>query len=123
MWIIWEVIILETSNRSLFIKRQIKALYELYIYQFTSRKRIKRISYIVQSICYLTHTIDENIPLISDKIILIQIQCGNNLMYKSKKIHEKKEIVKDILSKKEMNPKSQAKVEKKMGRGKSPSRE
>jgi len=114
MWIIWEVIMLEANNRSRFIKRQIKALNELYMFQFTSRKRIKRISYIIQSICYLTHIIDENIPLVSDKIILIQIQCSNNLMYKSKKIHEVNDIIKDKLPKKELNLKSQKKVEKKM---------
>ena len=114
MWIIWDVIMLEANNRSQFIKRQIKALYELYIFQFTSRKKNKRIAYIVQSICYLTHNIDESIKLVNNPIVLIQVQCGNNLMYKSKKIHEQNNIIKDKISKLQLKPKSQAKAEKKM---------
>ena len=65
----------------------------------------------MQSICYLTNSIN-NVPLISDKIVFIQSQCNNNQIFKLKKIHEKNDIVKDILPKKEMNPKKVDKVEK-----------
>ena len=45
-------------------------------------------------------------------MIYIQTQINNNSIFQIKKIHEKNDIVKDILSKKEMNPKKVDKVEK-----------
>ena len=92
VWILWELIILETQNRDNFIKKQILSLYELYKFQYTSRKRNKRLPYLYQSICYLTHNININIPLIFDKTIYIQACINNNQMFKSKKINEHKDI-------------------------------
>ena len=78
----------------IFIKRQIKSLYELYKFQFNLRKRNKRLSYIIQCVCYLTHNINEIVPLISDKVIYVQTGINNNSMFKIKKIHEKNDIIK-----------------------------
>ena len=112
VWILWELIILETQNRDNFIKKQILSLYELYKFQYTSRKRNKRLPYLYQSICYLTHNININIPLIFDKTIYIQACINNNQMFKTKKINEHKDIVKD----KEIDkkPLPQKKVETRM---------
>jgi len=114
VWIIWNVIILEANNRNNFIKRQIKSLYELYKFQFNLRKRNKRLPYIIQCVCYLTHNINETVPLISDKVIYVQTGINNNSMFKIKKIHEKNDIIKEKLSRSETKPKPQKVVEKKM---------
>jgi len=111
IWILWELILLETKNRDSLIKKQINSLYELYKFEFNCRKRNKRLPYLLQSICFLTNPIN-NVSLISDKIVFIQSQCNNNQIFKLKKIHEKNDIVKDVLPKKEMNPKKVEKVEK-----------
>jgi len=112
VWILWELIILETQNRDNFIKKQILSLYELYKFQYTSRKRNKRLPYLYQSICYLTHNINMNIPLIFDKTIYIQACINNNQMFKSKKINEHNDIVKD--KEVDKKPLLQKKVETRM---------
>ncbi len=122
IWIVWNVILLEANNRNMFIKRQIKSLYELYKFQFNLRKRNKRLPYIIQCVCYLTHTINETIPLISDKLIYIQTGINNNTMFQSKKINEKNDIIKDKLKPSEKKPQSQKIVEKKMEKEKTKSK-
>ena len=53
-------------NKMMNIGFIMKCYYELYKSDYTSRKRNKRLPYLYQSICLLTHEINSNISLIND---------------------------------------------------------
>ena len=112
VWILWELILLESKNRSKEIQKQIKSLYELYKCDFTSRKRNKRLPYLYHSICMLTNDINWRIPLINDMKIYIEANIKNGEMFKLKKTRENRDIIKDVEVDKK--PFKQQKVEKKM---------
>jgi len=96
VWIIWELIHLESENINIEKRKHIKALYLLYINDFNTRKRNKRLPYLYMSICILTHDIDYNIPLIINKTTLIISNIKNGEMFKMRKSRENNDIVKDL---------------------------
>ena len=96
VWIIWKCILLESEYKTNNIKLQIKSLYELYKNDYTSRKKSKRMPLIYTAICFLTNDINWNVSLINNNSIYIQTNINNNKMFGIKKIHENKNIIKDI---------------------------
>jgi hypothetical protein len=112
VWIIWELIHLQCENVNIEKKRHIKALYILYLDDFNSRKRNKRLPYLYMSICILTHDIDYTIPLLRDKTTLILTNIKNGEMFKMRKPRENHDVVKDL--EKDKKPLPQKRVEKKM---------
>jgi len=90
IWLIWEIIFYECSERSENIKIQIQSLYRLFRQDYSCGKRNSRLSLIYHCIGYLTYPINFNIPIRKDKNIFIQTQCNVNLMFKAKKGNEVK---------------------------------
>ena len=82
------IILLESKERNNKKNKQINYLYNLYKYDYNSSKKYKRLPYLYNSILYLTNDINFNIPLISNKSIVLQTQLAINTYFKSKKIYE-----------------------------------
>jgi hypothetical protein len=92
VWIMWDIILLESKNKDMFIKKQILSLYELYKYDFTMGKRNKRLPYLYCAVSYICNKLDSSIDIIYEKDILIQSQINNNKMFESKKINESNDL-------------------------------
>jgi hypothetical protein len=97
IWIIWELILIESKNRNTDIQKQVKSLHELYISNFKIGKKYKRLPYLLNSVVYLMHNINFNIKLIPNLDVYIQSQINNNKLFELKKIYEVKPIVKKNL--------------------------
>ena len=88
IWLIWELIFYECSERDEDSRKQIQNLYRFFRNDYTCGKRGSRIPLIYHAIGYMTLPIKFNIPIRKDKNIFIQCQCNVNLMFKSKKGNE-----------------------------------
>lgn len=97
IWIIWEIVLIESKNRDIKIQKQVKSLFELYIHNFKIGKKNKRLPYLFNSVVYLMHNINFNIEIIPNLDIYIQSQINNNKLFELKKIYEVKPIVKKKL--------------------------
>jgi len=95
VWIIWELIFLECENMTENkenINKQIKSLYELFIFDYNLQKKKKRLNYLYQSVCYLTHKINFNTKILDNMDTYLKLQINANLLFKFKKINEKNDI-------------------------------
>jgi len=90
IWLVWEVIFQETNLRDDTLKHQVRALYLLFQYEYTSGKRNARIPYLYQSIGYLTLPLKTNVPVRRSQDIFMQTQCNINHLFKHKKLSEVK---------------------------------
>ena len=91
VWVLWELIFEEVKLRNNpQINKQIESLYELFKYNYTTGKRLSRITIILNAIGYLTHTITFKLPVRGDYQLFIQVQCNVNKMFASKKKNEVK---------------------------------
>lgn len=93
IWIVWEVIFYECSERLMDIQLQIQSLYKFFRYDYTCGKRNSRLPLLYHSIGYLTLPIKLNTSVKKDKNIFIQTQCNINLMFRSKKNNEVKNYI------------------------------
>jgi hypothetical protein len=93
IWLLWEIIFYECSERSNDIKIQIQSLYRFFRDNFTPGKRNSRLPLIYHAIGYLTLPIKFNIPIRKDKNLFLQTQCNVNLMFKGKKQNEVKNYI------------------------------
>ena len=93
IWLLWEIIFYECSERPNNIKIQIQSLYRFFRYDYTSGKRNNRLPLIYHAIGYLTLPIKFNVPLRKDKNLFLQTQCNVNLMFKGKKQNEVKNYI------------------------------
>ena len=91
IWLVWSVILEESSLRDNNIQEQIQYLFLLFKYDFTSGKRNNRLPLVYHSIGYLTLPLNFKIGIKKDKNIFIQTQCNINMMFKTKKKKEQKE--------------------------------
>ena len=91
IWLVWSVVLEETSLRDEQIKKQIEYLYYLFKYDYTGGKRNARLSILYHSIGYLTLPINFNVEIRKDKNIFLQTQCNINMMFHTKKNKEQKE--------------------------------
>jgi len=91
IWLVWSVVLEETSLRDEQIKKQIEYLYYLFKYDYTGGKRNARLSILYHSIGYLTLPINFNVEIRKDKNIFLQTQCNINMMFHTKKKKEQKE--------------------------------
>ena len=92
VWIIWELIFLECENINKNIDKQIKSLYELFIFDYNLQKKNKRLCYLYQAVCYLTHDINLDIEVLENIDIYLKLQINANILFKSKKTNEKNDI-------------------------------
>ena len=89
VWVLWEIIFEEMNLRNNNqIKKQIRALYELFKCNYTIGKRTGRIPLIFNAIGYLTHNISFKIPVRTDYKLFIQVQSNVNKMFGAKKKNE-----------------------------------
>lgn len=93
IWLLWEIILSECSERSNDIKLQVQSLYRLFRHDYTSGKRNARLPYVYHAIGYLTFPVQFKIPLRKDKNIFLQTQCNVNYMFKAKKNNEVKNYI------------------------------
>ena len=75
------------------LERQIQCLWKLYINKFTPATRIKRQSYIIWAILYLTDTVNYSIPLIDRPNILFQSILGFDKIVSTLKTQQTVNIV------------------------------
>jgi hypothetical protein len=92
VWIIWELIFLECKEIDKNISKQINSLYELFIYDYNLQKKNKRLSYLYQSVCYLTNDVDFDIEILENMNIYLKLQTSVNLIFSNKKINEKNDL-------------------------------
>ena len=93
IWLLWEIIFVETSLRNDIIKKQVQSLYRFFRHEYSSLKRNNRISLIYHAIGYLTFPVKLNIPIRKERDIFLQTQCNINLMFKGKKGNEVKKYI------------------------------
>jgi len=93
IWLLWEIIFYECSERSEDIKLQVQSLYRFFRHDYTCGKRNSRLPLLYHAIGYLTLPIQFRIPIRKDNNILIQTQCNVNLMFKAKKNNEVKNYI------------------------------
>ena len=112
IWIIWDLIKLETDKKNKFIKENVDYLYKLYIDDFDKNKRNKRLPYILNCVSLLSCNIKEN-DLIKNSVNIIQAQCNYHNIINSKKIYEKKGLINksiEKINKKEKKEKNQKSI-------------
>ena len=80
--------LLESSNRSKGHHKLIKALLNLYCLKFTPGVKKRRKYLIYFAIHLLTETLDNSIPIISNKNIIENVTSKINLIYKQIKKNE-----------------------------------
>jgi len=88
IWLVWEIIFQETNLRDELLKRQIRSLYLLFQYEYTSGKRNARMPYLYQCVGYLTLPLKVNIPIRKNMDVFIQSQCKINQLFKHTRKHE-----------------------------------
>ncbi len=90
IWLVWEVVFIEANTRDDLIKYQIRSLFRLFTYDYTSGKRTSRLPYLYHCVGYLSLPLNLRIPLRTDLNIFAKTQLGVNLEYKKRKVHEVK---------------------------------
>ena len=63
-------------------------LYLIIIY----KKKNKRLSYLYQAVCYLTHDINLDIEVLENIDVYLKLQINANILFKFKKTYEKNDI-------------------------------
>ena len=88
IWIVWDCLLLESSNRGKGHHKLIKSLLNLYCLKFTPGVKKRRKYLIYFAIHILTETLDNSIPIISDKNIIQNVTGKINVIYKQIKKNE-----------------------------------
>jgi hypothetical protein len=88
IWIVWDCLLLESSNRSQAHHKLIKALLNLYCLKFTPGVKKRRKYLIYFAIHLLTETLDNSIPIISNKNIITNVTNKIDLIYRQIKKNE-----------------------------------
>lgn len=83
IWLIWDIIFQELVSRQQPTKlyNQIKALYEMYCYQFSSSNKRKKIYLVQHSFILLTMEINWDIPVISNYPLTVQTSANINILF------------------------------------------
>ena len=88
IWIVWDCLLLESSNRSKGHHKLVKALLNLYCLKFSPGVKKRRKYLIYFAIHLLTETLDNSIPIISNKNIIENVTSKINVIYKQIKKNE-----------------------------------
>lgn len=101
IWLLWDVIFQELKQRKCAHKNkltiQIKALYELYCYQFSASNKKKKLFLLTYSILLLTMEVNWTIPVINNYPVVLQSSANINLLFSDyKKIEQSKSINQDL---------------------------
>lgn len=101
IWLIWDVIFQELNQRKNHhndkSKSQIKALYELYCYQFSASNKKKKIFLLIHAILLLTMEINWAVPVINNYPVVLQSSANINFLFADyKQIEQSKSINHDL---------------------------
>jgi hypothetical protein len=101
IWLVWDIIFQELSQRKSHnndrSKTQIRALYELYCYQFSAGNKRKKIHLLLHAILLLTMEINWATPIISNYPMALQSAANINYLFLDyKKIEQSKAINQEL---------------------------
>mgnify|MGYP005839263273 CR=1 FL=1 len=89
IWIVWEILIIESDNISPIVKKIVHKLLSMFCLHYSSgvKKRRRYILYFIVSL--LTETIDYTLPIQNNSEIITKIKDSINFIYKEIKKNEK----------------------------------
>lgn len=90
IWIVWDIILHETTKRDELIKKIIKSLLSLFCLKYTINNKKKRKYIIYYAIALLTEKVDFSISLNKQQTLIEKIQDKLNSIYKEVKKNEVK---------------------------------
>lgn len=90
VWLIWEVILDQSANRSELVNRIITSIFNIYCVKFTEGVRNKRVYLIYFAISLLTENVDFKIDVVGNMDIIRKIVGNINVVYKQVKQNEDK---------------------------------
>jgi len=93
IWLLWQIVFIETNLRDELTKKQIQSLYQFFRHDYTSGKRNARLPLLYHCIGYLTLPVKFNVPIRNNHDIFIQTQSNTNLLFKNAKKNEVKNYV------------------------------
>lgn len=100
IWLIWDVIFQELNLRKMQnnkTQNQIKALYELYCYEFSASNKRKKIFLLVHAILLLTMEINWSVPVINNYPVILQSSANINFLFADyKKIEQSKSLNQEL---------------------------
>ena len=88
IWIIWEAIIVQSSNLNSFYQKLINSILELFSIKFTNSVKRQRKYLLYFAVSIIIDKPNQNIPLINEKKIISDIKNNLNLIYKEIKKNE-----------------------------------
>jgi hypothetical protein len=90
IWIVWDIILHETTKRDELIRKIIKSLLSLFCLKYSNNNKKKRKYIIYYAIALLTEKVDFSISLNNQPILIEKIQNKLNTIYKEIKKNEVK---------------------------------
>lgn len=90
IWIVWDIILHETTKRDELIKKIIKSLLSLFCLKYTINNKKKRKYIIYYAVALLTEKVDFSISLNKQQTLIEKIQDKLNSIYKEVKKNEVK---------------------------------
>lgn len=85
IWLIWDVIFQEVSQRKSFntskIQNQIRSLYELYCYQFSASNKKKKMFLVLHAFLLLTMDINWTTSIINNYPVVLQSSANINYLF------------------------------------------
>ena len=90
IWIIWETLINEASNRDKLISRNMNSLLKLFCIQYTSATKRRRRFLIYFAISLITESWDLSTSIFTDKMTVEKVVLNINVIYKQIKKNEEK---------------------------------
>lgn len=100
VWVIWEVINKEISNRVMFkdkLEKVLGGLFKTYLYQWEPSSKTTRRNYLIYAVVLLTDNIDWNVEICKDKVFIKGLVLKSDEFILDFKQHEKKISTADIL--------------------------
>lgn len=101
IWLIWDVIFQEVNQRKSFnnnkTQNQIRALYELYCYQFSASNKKKKIFLVIHAFLLLTMEVNWTTPIINNYPMVLQSSANINYLFLDyKKLEQSKAIKQEL---------------------------
>lgn len=101
IWLVWDVIFQEVNNRKSYnnnkTQNQIRALYELYCYQFSASNKKKKIFLVIHAFLLLTMEVNWTTPIINNYPVVLQSSANINYLFLDyKKLEQSKAINQEL---------------------------
>ena len=83
IWMIWEILLLEASNRGALIKKIINAMLEVFCIKYKSGSKRKRRFLLYNVISLLTERVDHTIPIFNEEGKIETIKNKKELIFRN----------------------------------------